>query len=280
MPTPLEGEPSALLARGLGAALCPQDPRPPGKARTRACPALPWGPDPLPPAAFQWEKQAWGRPPASSGRGRGAGAAPEAPRSWRPGAMWGRRLPLRLRAAPLLLGRAARAGRGAGAGRAGVEGSGASAGGGVRSRRGGRKRGGGAICVSEGAGSGRGRAGQTDGQREPAERHRSSRLARRRCPSPHGAVPGIRGALGLGAAAPPRPGRRPQPRHSAPAVHPTGLPQQVSTARPGGGRRSRCRRRGEPGRAGELGRRVGPLMPLPVPDGRCLSPPPGTGAPT
>uniref|UniRef100_A0A8B9M815 EMILIN-2 n=1 Tax=Accipiter nisus TaxID=211598 RepID=A0A8B9M815_9AVES len=72
--------------------------------------------------------------------------------------MWGRRLPLRLRAAPLLLGRAARAGRGAGAGagRAGVEGSGASAGGGVRSRRGGRKRGGGGFASVRELGAGEG----------------------------------------------------------------------------------------------------------------------------
>lgn len=62
------------------------------------------------------------------------------------------------------------------------------------------------------------RGGRTDGRREPAERD-----------SPHGAVPRARCALGLGAAAAPRLGRRAQPRHPAPALLPPGLPQQVST---------------------------------------------------
>lgn len=152
------------------------------KAWPPACPAFSQGPDSLPTPAFQWEKRAPGRPPAISGRGRGAEAAPGEPRSSARG--WG--LPLRL--APLLRGRGARAGRGAGSerGRSGGRGRPAGCGGerrlgrrGVRSRRGGRKRGGGDLRQWgswERATAG-GTDGGTDGRREPAERHRPSSLA-------------------------------------------------------------------------------------------------------
>lgn len=55
------------------AALCLRNPG------TRGRGALPQRPGPLLPSAFQWEKLLQGLSPASSGRGRGAGAAPKGP---------------------------------------------------------------------------------------------------------------------------------------------------------------------------------------------------------
>lgn len=153
-----------------------------------------------------------------------------------------------------------------GGGRDRPEGSGALAGGGCGAAvEGGNGVGGFASVRELRAG---GTDGGTDGRREPAERHRPAALARRRCPSPHGAVPGARAALGMGSAAPPRPGRRrAQPRHPAPAVLAAGLPQQVSTARPG--------RAAGPAGPGWTGWAAEPG----VPDRHCPSSP-GTGAPT
>lgn len=220
------------------------------------------GARPSPPVSFPIGKSAFGgcrRPAGAGARERGlprGDPLTAAEQHMGPGAAPG-----------LLPSRGAGAGRGPGPARR-AEGSGALAGGGCGAAvEGGNGVGGFASVRELRAGEG-GRDGGTDGRREPAERHRPAALARRPCPSPHGAVPGARAALGMGAAAPARPGRRrAQPRHPAPAVLPAGLPQQVSTALPGSAAgpagTSRARRAAEPG----------------VPDRHCPSPP-GIGAPT
>lgn len=253
----------------FGGCPLPQDLGLRGKARPPACPALPQGSDPLPPHQVSSGKHGLGggrQPPRAGDGSQGAAPAGGSPAHGGRGAMWGPAAAppsARSAASPRPGDESGTEGRqqarpGPGPGPAGRGWRGAASrpeGGCGAAVEGGNRVGG--ICVSEGAGSGAragGTDGGTDGRREPAERHRPSPLARRRCPlAPWSCARGPQ---------PPRAGRcrssSPWAPGSATPPRTCGTPGRAPAASeyrpPRRGLRSRCRRRGELRRAGAGGR--------------------------